>query len=595
MAREPRTIDDVELPQDEGQASIPTQTAPALVVAGSTVHLGPQSDWTPAPRERGEPRTIWDSSPPAEEEVPFDPAAPARAGEQPVLGVVTSHLAARVGGGAGLEVVPDGVGGYRVVLATDELETVPAQDPGLWVVVWRAEDGSYFKVDFSSITAQMAALDEHLDGRIAVLQAEVQAEVDEDLAAQDAEIAQLMADWAAYQVTVQAELESYSDAYATFQSGMTSDYATFQASVMGELSSFQASVNATIGDFDDRLLALEGTTIAWDNIINKPATFPPSAHSHAWADLTDPPATYAPSAHTHPVAEVTGLQAALDDKLPLAGGAMTGKLMADFTAGSIGSAVNGADGIEIQSAGAAGDAAYLTFHRSGSFAARFGLDTDNKWKVGGWSYGAGVAHEVWHAGTFNPATKANLAGGNTFTGTQILSGTTNYWQFYDTDNNINRYIHHSAGDFGFLDSAGGWSLRQTDAGWLYLKGGAQIATDGNLYMPWAGAWLSVVLSHKVHYTYTGSGIQIGWDGAGLYAYVDVTSMGYLIRNTNFTTYFTMRWVGHTNQLVTAGGVNIYSSAWVQYGITISYSPAQYRCYFMYLQWYWNGTWYTVGT
>jgi hypothetical protein len=42
-------------------------------------------------------------------------------------------------------------------------------------------------------------------------------------------------------------------------------------------------------------------------------------------------------------------------------------------------------------------AAFMTFHRTGSYASYFGLDTDNVWKVGGWSAGA-VAYKIWHEG-----------------------------------------------------------------------------------------------------------------------------------------------------------------------------------------------------
>ena len=47
--------------------------------------------------------------------------------------------------------------------------------------------------------------------------------------------------------------------------------------------------------------------------------------------------------------------------------------------------------------GIGGGSAILSFHRPGSFAANFGLDTDNVWKVGGWSMGA-VAYPIYHAG-----------------------------------------------------------------------------------------------------------------------------------------------------------------------------------------------------
>ena len=50
--------------------------------------------------------------------------------------------------------------------------------------------------------------------------------------------------------------------------------------------------------------------------------------------------------------------------------------------------------------------AVIAFHRVGAFAAYIGLDTDNQWKVGGWSMG-NVGHVLWHAGNFNPASKIN--------------------------------------------------------------------------------------------------------------------------------------------------------------------------------------------
>lgn len=80
-----------------------------------------------------------------------------------------------------------------------------------------------------------------------------------------------------------------------------------------------------------------GTT-DWNGIANKPATFPPSvhthviadttglqaaldgkaptAHTHAYSSLTGIPATFAPSAHTHPQSEVTNLVTDLAGKAP---------------------------------------------------------------------------------------------------------------------------------------------------------------------------------------------------------------------------------------------------------------------------------------
>jgi hypothetical protein len=58
----------------------------------------------------------------------------------------------------------------------------------------------------------------------------------------------------------------------------------------------------------------------------------------------------------------------------------------------------GTPGLEVASTpGVTTDAAYMTFHRQGSFAARFGLDTDNNLKIGGWSMG-NVAYKIYHEG-----------------------------------------------------------------------------------------------------------------------------------------------------------------------------------------------------
>jgi hypothetical protein len=51
----------------------------------------------------------------------------------------------------------------------------------------------------------------------------------------------------------------------------------------------------------------------------------------------------------------------------------------------------------------------IQFLRSGRFAAFFGLDTDNKFKVGGYSMGAN-AYEIFHQGNFNPGNYAALSG-----------------------------------------------------------------------------------------------------------------------------------------------------------------------------------------
>ena len=50
---------------------------------------------------------------------------------------------------------------------------------------------------------------------------------------------------------------------------------------------------------------------AWADITGKPSAFPPAAHSHPWSDLTGVPTEFPPSAHPHTIGDVSGLQTAL--------------------------------------------------------------------------------------------------------------------------------------------------------------------------------------------------------------------------------------------------------------------------------------------
>jgi hypothetical protein len=68
-------------------------------------------------------------------------------------------------------------------------------------------------------------------------------------------------------------------------------------------------------------LPFEDITIHWDDIDGKPATFPPSAHTHVKADITD-------FAHTHPQSQVDNLVADLAARVLKAGDVMTGPLFA---------------------------------------------------------------------------------------------------------------------------------------------------------------------------------------------------------------------------------------------------------------------------
>ena len=65
------------------------------------------------------------------------------------------------------------------------------------------------------------------------------------------------------------------------------------------------------------------------------------------------------------------------------------------TTGSVGTIAAGPGGsfYEQKSVSGTADAAYMAYHKPLNFAALFGIDTDNQWKLGGWSMGA-VSYKI---------------------------------------------------------------------------------------------------------------------------------------------------------------------------------------------------------
>lgn len=74
-------------------------------------------------------------------------------------------------------------------------------------------------------------------------------------------------------------------------------------------------------------------------------------------------------------------------------------LPASTTIAAANGASAGTGGLEVVSQGTGGTAgaSFMTFLKPGAYGAHFGLDTDNKWKVGGYSMGA-VSYEIFHLG-----------------------------------------------------------------------------------------------------------------------------------------------------------------------------------------------------
>jgi len=85
--------------------------------------------------------------------------------------------------------------------------------------------------------------------------------------------------------------------------------------------------------------------------------------------------------------------------MPKAGGTFAGPVINTCSNSAIGTAVGPTSNLEVRNTGGA---AFMTFFRqSGAnpFAGFFGLDNDNKLKVGGWSFGD-VAHTILHSGNY---------------------------------------------------------------------------------------------------------------------------------------------------------------------------------------------------
>lgn len=73
--------------------------------------------------------------------------------------------------------------------------------------------------------------------------------------------------------------------------------------------------------------------------------------------------------------------------------------------GPIANISSGTGAMEFHNDGVAAASAVVMFNRQGSFSAYLGLDTDNQFKVGGWSMGNN-SYVLWHAGNLGQATEA---------------------------------------------------------------------------------------------------------------------------------------------------------------------------------------------
>lgn len=153
-----------------------------------------------------------------------------------------------------------------------------------------------------------------------------------------------------------------------------------------------------------------------------------------------------------------------------------------------GIAYNGAGGPQVLGVG--GGAAMLSFHRPGSYAVNFGLDTDNQFKVGGWSLGG--PYVIWHAGNFNPASKMPV---DAWQGSSYIATDGRFYGtiFYDT-NNTGYYVDPTGnsllnevlitGNLRRNDNSGGLNIMSgvdANGGASILLGGSGSGAPGKAY------------------------------------------------------------------------------------------------------------------
>ena len=123
------------------------------------------------------------------------------------------------------------------------------------------------------------------------------------------------------------------------------------------------------------------------------------------------------------------------------------------------SASSGLSQLEVRSSGGG---AFAAFHRPASFAAYFGLDSDNVWKVGGWSYGA-VAYRVLHEGL----TSGLL--GNTYVGNHPVHGSAYAALWMNGAAGSGQYAVLSDGNYTHINGAVAVRFRRNNVDAAYIN------------------------------------------------------------------------------------------------------------------------------
>jgi hypothetical protein len=165
-------------------------------------------------------------------------------------------------------------------------------------------------------------------------------------------------------------------------------------------------------------------------------------------------------------ADIADLTTVLAAYLPLVGGTLTGKVTTAPTSGGMATATASLGKVAVVGASGA-NAAFLEFNRTGAFASYLGIDTDNAWKVGGWSAGA-VANRLVHEGLAT----VNLTAINA--STLVTSGAITSSGQVTVHNQV--AVDGGGCGFTFADRTNSGATAQ----WYYTTGSARLFFNGGL-------------------------------------------------------------------------------------------------------------------
>ena len=277
-------------------------------------------------------------------------------------------------------------------------------------------------------------------------------------------------------------------------------------------------------------------------------------HSVTAAQVGAPTTTGTGASGTWPIS-VTG-NSATTSQTSWAALTTTSRLTATGSqATSIATATGSLGGVEIQGPGG-NTAAFIAFHRPGIYATYFGLDTDNVWKVGGWSAGA-VAYPILHSGNYGSYAPTLTGTGASGTWPISVTGRATYlnttyvsdmnsivpagvYQAYSPANQPTSAHWHWL-QMPYLENSEGWAAQiavsfYADALWFRRQSGAT-------WQPWRE------VLHSGNYgsyapTLTGTGASGTWP----------------ISVTGRATYLNTTYVSDMNSIVPAGVYQAYSPA-----------------------------------